>query len=60
MQDFAALQRCLTIGGGPVVAGCECFDSEPTDGAVDATDFERFVLCTSGDGVAWVPTSGCP
>ena len=58
MDDFAALQRCLTPTSS-IATGCKCFDKN-ADGAIDAVDVERFVYCTSGKEVAWAATSNCP
>ncbi len=68
MDDFAALQRCLTLGGGAiptVPAQCSCFDvtGGPTggaDGVINLEDVQRFIVCASGKGVVWTPTADCP
>jgi hypothetical protein len=58
MNDFAALQRCITIGapGGGYGVGCACFDTNK-DGAINATDIEKFALCAQGEGVT---VTSCP
>ncbi|MBI4581056.1 MAG: hypothetical protein HY718_15235 [Planctomycetes bacterium] len=45
--DFAALQRCLTIGGGTVQPECRCHDRD-NDNDVDTTDVELFINCATG------------
>ncbi|MBI4581410.1 MAG: hypothetical protein HY718_17035 [Planctomycetes bacterium] len=49
MDDFALLQQCMTVGGGPISStpGCECLDSEP-DGDIDLDDAIHFATCASG------------
>ncbi|MBI4580754.1 MAG: hypothetical protein HY718_13690 [Planctomycetes bacterium] len=59
MDDFAGFQRCLTITGGAILQGCECFDQD-TSGTIDNTDIEKFALCATGKDVAWSPTVDCP
>jgi hypothetical protein len=60
MEDFAGLQRCLTVGStSPAIeAGCECFDKDGS-GSIDSTDVEKFIMCGSGDGVTWSATTNC-
>ena len=50
MTDFAALQRCVTIGGGSIQEGCGCFELSG-DTAIDSVDVEKFLLCASGPGL---------
>ncbi|MBI4578639.1 MAG: hypothetical protein HY718_03000 [Planctomycetes bacterium] len=59
MEDFAAFQRCLTIGGGlfadlPQV--CKCMDksgpSGTPDQVIDANDFTVFANCATGPAPA--------
>ncbi len=50
MDDFAVLQRCLTIGGGATTAACNCLDFE-SNGTVDLNDATHFATCASGEGV---------
>lgn len=50
MTDFAAFQRCLTIGAVGVAEGCGCFD-RPFDGSIGADDLTSFHNCASGAGV---------
>lgn len=58
MDDFAALQRCLTIGvtSGDVPDECLCFD-HPFDGAIGADDVASFINCAAGPGVV---LESCP
>lgn len=56
MKDFAGLQNCLTIAGGPVAPGCSCFDHNH-DNNVDQADVISFVECASGPGIAMPPGS---
>ncbi len=60
MADFAALQRCLTIGmTSPTIApGCICFDKNG-DNAVTGVDVDLFVNCASASGPGG-PTPTCP
>lgn len=65
MTDFAALQRCLTIGapGEGVGDGCQCYDVRSSggqsggDGEIDAWDLAAFDECASGPAVTADP--GC-
>ncbi len=57
MDDFAGMQRCLTSGPA-IVSGCECFDKNDS-GTIDSTDVEKFIMCGSGDDVAWSATANC-
>lgn len=57
MADFAALQRCLTIGGGAIQAGCICFDQNK-DTQIDQADVLSFVNCAGGPDV--IPASVPP
>ena len=53
MNDFANLQRCLTIGQesqATPLNECACFDVDGTPG-IDTQDVEKFVLCSSGANV---------
>lgn len=55
-MDFAAFQRCITIGGGEVAPECACFDRPEEgfpegDGDVDDVDLTAFLLCDEGPGV---------
>jgi len=51
MLDFAAFQRCQTIGAaGGVSAECSCFD-RPFDGVINADDLASFDKCASGANV---------
>ena len=53
MNDFANLQRCLTIGQesqATPLNECACFDVDGTPG-IDTQDVEKFVLCGSGADV---------
>ncbi|MBI4579920.1 MAG: hypothetical protein HY718_09475 [Planctomycetes bacterium] len=64
-EDFAVFQRCLTLGGGNVPAGCGCFDVGPDgfpDGDIDLDDFLAFLDCGSGPSVAFVSADhpNCP
>lgn len=57
MVDFAALQRCLTIGSAnPPTAECKCFDRNGDD-VIDSNDVEVFILCGTGANVAFDPAS---
>jgi hypothetical protein len=66
MADFAALQRCLTTGGGPVTPECKCFDRPESglpggNGLVDGNDVVLFLACGSGAGVPADPScDGAP
>jgi len=58
--DFAAFQRCLTLGGGEIKPGCACFDRPEEgfpegDGDVDDVDLTRFLMCDEGPEVAADP-----
>lgn len=51
MIDFAAFQRCMTVGGAAITEGCECFDYEG-NGTIDETDLiHGFITCGSGAGI---------
>jgi hypothetical protein len=59
MDDFSALQRCLTIGQtgtNLVSAGCKCLDAD-ANGKIDLDDVTHFSACASGEGIAANP--GC-
>ncbi len=47
MTDFAALQKCLTTGGGVIAEGCSCFDHNH-DNSIDQDDVLSFVECATG------------
>ncbi|MBI4581160.1 MAG: hypothetical protein HY718_15760, partial [Planctomycetes bacterium] len=47
MTDFAALQACLTTGGGTLPDSCKCLDITG-DGAITGADMERFIACAGG------------
>jgi len=52
-DDFAFLQRCLTLGGGVPSPGlCACLDSDNNQ-AIDATDLQNFAACAMGPGVVY-------
>lgn len=56
MIDFAALQRCQTMGVGAVSPLCVCFDRDGNgagDGDLDLLDVEEFMKCATGPGVVW-------
>lgn len=55
MSDFAALQRCLTLGypSAGVDENCLCFDRNQDD-VLDAVDVEEFLKCGTGSGVQWI------
>jgi hypothetical protein len=59
MADFANLQRCLTIGGGSIAAGCQCFDLDHNL-KIDSADVELFANCGSGSGVPADPACDNP
>lgn len=51
LTDFAALQRCVSVGNAaPLEGACRCFDRNE-DGRVDKQDVDKFVLCASGPGI---------
>lgn len=60
MDDFAAFQRCLTVGlASPesLPEECQCFDFNG-DGSINVTDLEDyFIPCASGAGV--LPDPDC-
>ncbi len=59
VDDFGILQKCLTIGGGQISAGCICFDHND-DGQIDQTDLESFLDCATGPAVVTEsPIPGC-
>ncbi len=47
MEDFAVLQRCLTIGGGAINPACKCLNQNG-DTAIDLVDVDRFIQCSNG------------
>ncbi len=49
-DDFAALQRCVTGGGGGVPAGCACFNADGDDD-IDVNDYGFWLNCASGADV---------
>lgn len=53
MVDFAEMQRCLTVGGGAILAGCECLDANG-DTVVDSTDVVFFAECGLGPDVPFI------
>jgi hypothetical protein len=56
MNDFAALQRCMTLGGAAIEPGCSCFDRDNAatgDGDIDLVDMNEFIKCTTGPSIAW-------
>lgn len=56
MDDFAQLQKCLTLGGGAVAEECECLDRPGAgsgDNDVDADDVDAFLDCATGSGIPW-------
>jgi hypothetical protein len=57
MDDFAVLQKCLTIGGGTVQPECTCFDHNGVNG-IDAEDVLTFIGCATGPSI--VPESVPP
>jgi hypothetical protein len=58
-DDFAILQKCLTTGGGGLIAGCSCLDHNH-DQKIDQEDVLSFIACATGPGIgqASVPP-GC-
>lgn len=61
MDDFAVLQRCLTIGP-TVPAECACLNSDggsETIKDIDATDVEHFITCANGPDVPGNSGSPC-
>jgi len=63
MNDFATLQRCITIGAGSSLeslpAECWCFDRNTNKVIGDAVDLNRFLACGTGPDVQWQPGPGC-
>ncbi len=59
MIDFAAFQRCLTIGTGTpapgILQGCGCFDMVAPFGTINLDDLTPFQNCATGAGVAATP-----
>jgi len=56
MDDFAAWQRCLSLGAAGITDGCGCFDRPKPgfpegDGVVDREDLAAFLACASGPGI---------
>ena len=60
LEDFAALQRCLTFGdvGATVAPECRCLDFDG-GGAIDSVDLERFAGCASGPDIPANDTGLC-
>ncbi len=58
-DDFAAVQRCLTVGNNdPMDPTCQCFDRNG-DNEIDVeNDLVQFVLCGTGPGATTV-LPGC-
>lgn len=54
MDDFAALQRCLTIGGGAVTSQCACLDRNG-DNVISTAEINKFITCGTGAGVLATP-----
>ncbi|MBI4581732.1 MAG: hypothetical protein HY718_18695, partial [Planctomycetes bacterium] len=59
VDDFAAFQRCLTIGGTTVSGPCACLDVNG-DQNVDTTDLSDFMECALGPGVEYIHNSSSP
>ncbi|MBI4582276.1 MAG: hypothetical protein HY718_21460 [Planctomycetes bacterium] len=60
VADFAALQRCLTIGGGTPTGNCACFNRDG-DADVDGLDLNAFLDCVTGPAVSFsaAPPPAC-
>lgn len=59
MSDFAALQRCVTIGGGGAISpSCMCFDFDGSD-SINASDVQHFADCAMGPSVPGSSTGSC-
>lgn len=51
-DDFAELQRCVTIGGGTYIEDCKCFNRDG-DTDIDLDDIGEFADCATGPAVPW-------
>lgn len=58
MDDFAALQRCITAGGGEIAGTCTCLNANG-DGVIDGRDVQAFVHCANGPIVPGDSTAPC-
>lgn len=58
MNDFAALQRCITTGGGNISPGCACFDFDGSN-SINSNDIQRFVNCAGGASIPGDSSPGC-
>jgi hypothetical protein len=62
MEDFAELQRCLTVGTplSVIPAQCKCLDLHKDAKTIDSMDVSDFARCATGAGIPWVATENCP
>lgn len=58
MDDFADIQKCLTIGGGATDPACRCLDYDGSN-TVDNNDLLKFIECANGPNVPADKTVSC-